>query len=108
MPLKHRTVAKSTKKPVTAFVMMKVAPGRAQETAAYLKDWAEASTKRQKSSAYLKGAWVVTGNYDVVAMAEADTNRDLLQLVTDLVNGTHHSSTTIISTTTMIAEDSFW
>ena len=100
-------MAISSKKAVTAFVMMNVEGGEAFNVVKYLKKWAKKGAGPQ-TGAYIKGAWVVSGRNDVMAMAEADTNHELLELVTALVQGSHHSPNTITSTTTMIAEDSLW
>ena len=98
-------MANNPKAPVTAFVLMKIAAGEAQHTIQSLKSW---STPQGGSSAHVKGAWVIAGEYDGIAMLEANNNKDLLQLVTNIVGGSHHSATVIISTVTMFAEDSFW
>jgi hypothetical protein len=77
-------VAKSTKKPVTAFVMMNVAPGQAHHIVRkHLWKWRKKGKQGvHVKGAYVRAAWVVTGADDVIAMLEADTNDELLELVT--------------------------
>ena len=98
-------MAKSAK-PVTAFVMMTIAPGESHNVVKSLKRWT--AKKQGQSGAYVKGAWVVTGDHDAIAMVEADTNEQLLQLITDMTRGLRQSPGPILSTRTAIAADGLW
>jgi len=100
-------VAKPYWKPVTAFVVLDVAPGEAHNAKRYLHRWAKKSRGPQKT-AYVRGAWVVTGDHDVIAMLEADTNKQLLNLVTAIVRGSKHPTGRIVGSNTMVADDSPW
>ena len=107
-------MAKSAQKPVTAFVVMDAAPGEAHNVVKYLQKYAKKGDGPQKG-AYVKAAWVVSGDHDVVAMTEADTNSELLQMVTTIVRGSGNkkrgdncSCGTITGTTTMFSADGMW
>jgi hypothetical protein len=101
-------VAKPSKKPVTAFVMMNVAPGQAHYVARkHLWTWKKPGKPEDYvKGAYVRAAWVVTGTDDVIARLEADTNAELLELVTAIT--TPKSPTLITGTRTAMAEDGPW
>ncbi len=104
-------MSKPREKPVTAFVMMVITPGEAWHVLDTLK--ARWSKKKKdgdyQEGSYIKGAWVVTGAWDVIAQLEADNNKQLLQFVSDIVKGVpHHSNGPILSTQTAVASDGIW
>lgn len=101
-------MAKSWKKPVTAFVMFDISPGEAHDVVKKLKKWRKKRGDYQKGS-YVKGAWVVTGDHDAIAHIEADTNEQLMQLVRDIAKGgPHHSPGSILGTQTYVAANGLW
>ena len=92
---------------VKAMVLMSVAPGQAFNVVTSLKEWGKAALGNQ-AQAYVTAAWVVTGEYDVVASIEAASNSALLNLVSQIVSGSQGGNGQITSTRTMLTEDGPW
>lgn len=92
---------------VKALVMMSVAPGQAYNVVVNLKQWGRKALGN-KAQAYVTAAWVVTGEYDVVASVEAASNGALLNLVSQIVSGSQRTHGKISSTHTMLTEDGPW
>ena len=86
------------KPPVTAFVMMKVKPGHAHKALQQLE-------KMYKGKGITE-AYVITGEYDIVAKVEVKTTEKLLKLVDRLAK--HSSPQLITSTHTSVASDHVW
>jgi uncharacterized protein with GYD domain len=100
-------VAKPNRKAATAFILMDAAPGEAHNLVMnYLKSFDQAHSPVKGAS--VRAAWVIAGEHDAIAKVEADSNSDLLSLVTKIVQGSHKSPGTITKTVTMFAEDGPW
>lgn len=92
--------------------MMSIAPGEAHTVVKSLGKWAKKKRGHQEG-AYVKAAWVATGAHDAIAMLEADTNEQLMGLVSDIVKkqqvkGQHCCSWPILGTQTAMITDGMW
>ena len=89
---------------VTAFVMMKVEPGHAKEALIQLEQKYKGKWKGPGKG--ITEAYVITGEYDIVAKVEVHTNSELLDLVDSLAK--HSSPQLITKTQTSVASDHVW
>lgn len=87
-------------------MLIDVEPGESFSVLEHLKSWAKKGEGNYVEGPYVRGAWVVTGVHDLIAMLEADTNDEMLKLVTEIAK--HSSPALITKTQTAVATDGLW
>jgi DNA-binding Lrp family transcriptional regulator len=94
-----------SEKAVKAFILMNVDPKVGyDEIGTNLEKFRKGAPGM--SHAYIKDLYVITGEYDLIAEVDADSNEHLLRLVTTIVKP--HSPQVVTRTTTAVAANSIW
>jgi DNA-binding Lrp family transcriptional regulator len=94
-----------SKKAVKAFILMNI-----DSNVSYDQIGTEFEKFRKgaagRKHAYIKDMYVITGEYDLIAEVDADSNEDMLRLVTTILKP--QSPQVVTKTTTCVAANSIW